>query len=118
MAGKYPRRRQIKSMSELTERQWRIYHFLRAHPIGVLATVTPENEPHGTVIYYSIDKHFDVFFVTKSQTRKNDNLKHNKHVMLTVFEASSQTIAQIIGTARESTDDNNVSSVAVAGAKK
>jgi uncharacterized protein YhbP (UPF0306 family) len=102
----------IKANSELTERQWRIYHFLHANPVGVLSSVTPDDTPHGTVIYFSIDSHFTIYFITKDRTRKHDNLKHNSHVMLTVFESVSQTTAQIVGVATELTDTRTISRIA------
>jgi uncharacterized protein YhbP (UPF0306 family) len=102
----------IEARSQLTERQWRIFYFLQSNPVGVLSSVTPDNTPHGTVIYFSIDSHFTIFFITKDKTRKHDNLRHNSHVMLTVFEPASQTTVQITGVATEMTDTVDISKIA------
>jgi general stress protein 26 len=82
----------------------KMYDFLRANPVGVLATVDPQGDPYAAVIYYSVNKDFDVTFTTKRNTKKNDDIQHNDHVQLTVYEAASQTMAQLTGIAKEITD--------------
>lgn len=96
----------------LTDRQRRIFSFLQLNPIGVLSSVTPDGNPHGAAIYFSVDKRFNVFFITKNGTRKHDNLQHNDHVMLTVFEPITQTTAQITGTATALTEPAAIAAVA------
>ncbi len=95
----------------LSDRQRRIYNFLREHPVGVLSTITPSRNPHGTVVYYTIDKNFMVHFLTKKGTRKYDNLKHNSHGMLTVFDPLTQATAQVTGVAVECEGDIRIHSV-------
>lgn len=97
---------------EYTDRQKRIHNFLSQNPVGVLSTVTPDGDPHGTVIYYTVDEHFSFFFLTKSETRKYDNLKRNGQVMLTVFESQSQSTVQIAGHATEVGDAYTVNAIA------
>jgi hypothetical protein len=97
---------------KLSDRQQRIYNFLATNPVGVLSTVTPDGDPHGAVIYFTIDKNFVISFLTKTGTRKYDNLKRHSHVMLTVFEASTQATTQITGEAVEITERYDTNSVA------
>lgn len=78
-----------------------VYDFMRAHPVGVLATVDPNSNPHAVVVYYSVDEEGNLFFTTKRDTKKSDNIQHNNHVMLAVYEASTQTSLQISGTAED-----------------
>ena len=101
-----------KDELKFSDRKQRIYDFLRANPVGVLSSVTPNGNPHGTVIYYTVDKAFAVAFLTKTRTRKFDNLKHNDHVMLTVFDSQAQTTAQISGDAVEIRDSYEINVVA------
>ena len=96
----------------LSQRQRRIYDFLQYHPTGVLTTVDPNGDPHGVVIYYTINKEFNVSFLTKTETKKYDNLMRNGHVMLVVFDQASQTVAQVIGKALEITDNYDANVVA------
>jgi len=81
-----------------------IYDFLKSHPIGVLATVDPNHNPHAVVIYFSVDEEFMITFITKRGTKKSDNIERANHVMLVAYEASSQTTAQITGLAEEIVD--------------
>lgn len=95
-----------------TERQHRIYNFLQKNRIGVLATVDPNGDPHGATIYFAIDKHFNISFLTKSRTKKYDNLKRNNHIMLVVSDAATQTIAQVIGKAIQLNEADEINAVA------
>lgn len=108
----------IKSQGEATrkmsDRQQRIYDFLKSNPIGVLSSVTPNGDPHGAVVYFEIDTDFTISFLTKAETRKYDNLRHHKHVMMTVFEPATQATAQVSGDAvevEESYDINRLAGV-------
>ncbi len=96
----------------LSDKQKRIRDFLSKNPIGVLSTVTPDGDPHGAVIYFVLDEDFTASFLTRSGTRKSDNIKHQEHVTLTVYEPKSQTTAQIVGHATEITDNDTVNSIA------
>lgn len=87
-----------------SESNLEMYDFLKAHPTGVLATVSPDGNPHATVIYYSLDDDLNLYFTTKRDTRKHDNIQHHDHVMLTVYEAFSQSAAEITGIAEEVKD--------------
>jgi general stress protein 26 len=82
----------------------RMLDFLISTPYGVLSTITPDNNPHGAVIYFSIDNKFVVSILTKAETRKYDNLVHNNHAMLTAFDPETQTTVQLTGVASEVTD--------------
>jgi general stress protein 26 len=83
--------------ASLPETKQAVYDFLQSHPIGALATVDLENNPHVTVVYFSVNEDFSVTFVTKEDTKKHSNLQHNNNAMLVCFEAVSQTTVQIAG---------------------
>lgn len=80
-----------------SESNKRIFDFLRLQPVGVLATVDPDDNPHAAVIYYSVDEDFNVTFLTKRDTKKRDNLARKNHAMLVAFDAKTQTTCQITG---------------------
>lgn len=98
--------------SKYSDRKQRIHDFLSQTAIGVLSTVNPDGEPHGVVIYFNINADFGITFLTRSGTRKYDNLKHHNHLMLTVFDVVTQTTAQITGRAVEITDSYEINQVA------
>jgi len=103
-----------RKSTEYTNRQKRIYNFLKEQNVAVLSTVTPNDLPHATVVYYTIDSGFRVHILTKTETQKYDNMVHNDHVMLTIFEPKHQTVAQITGRAVERTGTGSINEVASA----
>lgn len=97
---------------DYSDRRQRMYDFLKTHPAGVLCTVSPDGDPHGAAIYFSIDKSFVISFITKAETRKYDNLIRNDHVMLTVLDAPSQTTIQVTAKAEPITENYEINAVA------
>jgi general stress protein 26 len=93
------------TISELSndDRQ-KIVEFLQAHPVGVLATVTAEGNPHASPLYVTTADDLTISFTTKQGTQKYQHLKQNNRIMLVVFEAASQTSVQIGGKAVEAND--------------
>jgi nitroimidazol reductase NimA-like FMN-containing flavoprotein (pyridoxamine 5'-phosphate oxidase superfamily) len=88
-------------IDKYSNRRARIHSFLESELVGVLATVDPNGRPHATVIYYSVDSEFNIFFSTKDQTKKSGNLSHNNAAQLVVFDTPSQTLVQVYGTVSE-----------------
>jgi general stress protein 26 len=84
-----------------SESSKRMYDFIKHHPVGVLATVNPDDTPHATVIYFTIHNDFSITFVTKSDTKKHSNLQRSSQAMAVVYEPLSQTAVQITGNALE-----------------
>lgn len=76
-----------------------IHDFIRQHKTGVLATVDPNGNPHAAVIYFFTDANSNIYFLTKTGTKKADNLEHNPHAMFVIYDAASQSTAQITGQA-------------------
>lgn len=97
---------------DFADKHKRIYEFLFTNPIGVLSSIGPNGDPHGAVIYFIVSKKFVIGFLTKSNTKKYDNLTHHSHVMLTVFEPFTQTTAQVTGVAKEITDGFTINEIA------
>lgn len=86
------------------ERRDRIFGFLKENQVGVLATVGPNNDPHAVAIYYFVEPDLTISFMTKTGTKKSDNIAHNHHVMLLVYEPNSQATVQIKGKASKIKD--------------
>lgn len=105
----------LANRNDMTERQRRIFDFIDSNRAGVLASVDSEDMPHATVIYHVINEtDFSISFLTKKETRKYSNLIHNKHVMLVIFDATSQTVVQVVGQAHEITDSDTINAIAAA----
>jgi len=98
---------------KLSERSRRIYDFIDANHTGVLASVDPNGNPHAAVIYHVISKKdFSVCFLTKTGTKKFDNLIRDDHVVLVVFDPVSQTVAHVTGKAEQLTVTDDIDEVA------
>ena len=99
----------------MNTRQQRIYDFLSTNKAGVLASVDPDGGPHAAVVYYTIDQSdFSISFLTKTETKKYDNLIRHNHVVFVVFDQATQTVAQIFGNAIEIKDHLEVNKIAQA----
>jgi len=95
----------------LSDRQRRIYDFLQQNPVGILSTTDTDKNPHGTVVYYTTDDNFIIRILAKTGTHTYDNLTHNNHIALTVFQPHTQTTAQLHGTATEQPGTDRISAV-------
>lgn len=87
------------------------YDFLKGHPVGVLATVDPNGEPAAAAIYFMVDDNGNICFLTRSGTKKADNLEHRNHAELVVYEAESQTTVQVKGLAKKIEDPREMNEV-------
>jgi len=104
---------QTNNETALTQREQRIFDFINDTQSGVIASVDPNGNPHATVVYHSINKNgLVVSFLTKTGTKKYDNLIHDNHVVLAVFDPSTQTIAQVIGRAELVKDRDEINEIA------
>ena len=53
------------------------YQFLKEHRAGVLASASPDGKPHASVVYYTSDERFSIYFITLASSRKYQALKAN-----------------------------------------
>jgi general stress protein 26 len=83
----------------------KVHEFLKSHPIGVLSTVDKNNNPHATTIYVVVEEDLKLKFLSKRETHKIQNIEHNNHIVLVVFDAKTQTNLQVIGTVEDISDD-------------
>lgn len=65
--------------------------------MGVLSTVTEDNKPWGSAIYFTIDEDLNVFFVTRQETFKYQNLDKSPVAALTIADEENQTTVQLMG---------------------
>ena len=65
--------------------------------MGVLSTVAADGKPWGSAIYFVVDEDFNIFFVTRMETFKYQNLEDSPYAALTVADADEQTTVQLAG---------------------
>tara|TARA_B100001105_G_scaffold254255_1_gene249624 strand:+ start:958 stop:1422 length:465 start_codon:yes stop_codon:yes gene_type:complete len=75
--------------------------YINNHPLAVLSTVDEHGVPHGTTLYAGSDRHLNVYFMTKRNTAKYQNILYNPKVSLTFSGEDHQTTLQLTGTATE-----------------
>lgn len=88
----------------ITEDNPKIRHFLETHQVGVLATASKAGTPHAATIYFVVEPDFTLYFITKVETTKHQNMHENPNVALAVFDAPTQTTVQVFGTVQQLED--------------
>lgn len=81
-----------------TETKQKALNFLKRNPMGVLSTVSEDGKPWGSAVYYVAEDDFTCYFVTRSGTRKYQNIEQNPAVALTVADSDDQVTVQLAGT--------------------
>lgn len=67
----------------------KIKTFLSQNTLMVVSSVTPDNLPHAAAVYYIFDEAFNMYFLTKTKTRKLQNLIAKPDVFVVVYEESN-----------------------------
>ncbi len=78
-----------------------IQNFLKneKQKLGVLSTVGPTGTPQSAFIYYAFDEDLNIYFITRTQSRKFLNIEKNPHVAFVVGTETPPQTLQIEGTA-------------------
>jgi len=82
------------------------YHKVKAYidknPIATLGTINPDGTPSGAVVYICTDpEHPVVYFITKQETKKYQNLRDRHKVSLTIVNPTESSTLQANGRAYE-----------------
>jgi general stress protein 26 len=89
---------------KVSEAQRYIAELLQEKGVGVLATASATGQPHAATIYFTTDEDLNIYFITKHETQKYQNLKDNARAALAVFEEKSQSTVQVVGAVSEIKD--------------
>jgi uncharacterized pyridoxamine 5'-phosphate oxidase family protein len=81
--------------------------FIKSHAKAVIATVDSDNQPSTSVIFYIIDKNDELHFITKSQTKKFENLKVNNKAALTIVDNDKPIAVNSTGIVVEVTEQSD-----------
>lgn len=96
----------------------KVYTFLQSHALGVLSTISSDNTPYASPIYFIIDEKLNFYFLTKSDTTKALNIKNNKNVALTVIHPSQPITVQATGSVEEVQEPEILTKIAEANAQE
>jgi nitroimidazol reductase NimA-like FMN-containing flavoprotein (pyridoxamine 5'-phosphate oxidase superfamily) len=75
--------------------------FLKRHKTGVLATVSADYQPQSSLVYYTADDDFNIYFLTLVSTRKYAALSAHSEVAFTVATEGVPQTLQIEGRAMD-----------------
>lgn len=85
--------------------------FLRSKSVAVLSTVASSGQPMSAAVYFTVDTHFNFYFMTKNFSRKYENLESNPNVALVVGSENEPVTAQVQGKAEKIVDQQEELSV-------
>lgn len=71
--------------------------FIRRQPVGVLATASLVGYPHAATVYVVVDDQANLYFVTKENTMKYQNISENPNVSIAIFDSENQQTLQASG---------------------
>jgi len=75
--------------------------FLKRHKAGVLATVAADYNIHASMVYYTADDDFNIYFLTQLTSRKFEALSEHPQVAFTIAESDIPQTLQIEGMAMD-----------------
>jgi general stress protein 26 len=73
--------------------------FLHQHNVAVLSTVSSTGKVHGAAVHYLLEASGAIYILTKSTTRKAQNLLATKEAAITVYDADHLQTIQAHGRA-------------------
>lgn len=74
------------------------YEFLSNHHLGVLSTISADGKPWGAAIYFAVNEHLDVYFLTATNGKKYEDMQRHAAVALTAYDDATQATVQLTGT--------------------
>ena len=82
-----------------------IMAYIDRNPVATLGTINSNQTPHGAIVYVCTANHGNsIYFLTKAETRKMNNLTTNSNVSITIANPSENSTLQASGTAYEVKD--------------
>ncbi len=81
------------------------WQFLQSHEVGVLSTIERTGSLTNAVIYYTTHDGY-LYFMTKEDSRKADNILGNQHIAFVVFDEAKLQTVQMQGIVEQVEDDS------------
>jgi nitroimidazol reductase NimA-like FMN-containing flavoprotein (pyridoxamine 5'-phosphate oxidase superfamily) len=75
-------------------------------PLGVLATVGVNGQPHATSVFYLVDEHLNIYFLVREGSKKYENILAREYVAFVVTEIHPPKTVQFEGSAHIVTDSH------------
>lgn len=85
--------------------------YITANPIATLGTVNEDGAPFGTIVYVTCINTEKLYFVTKRETLKYQNIQRNSNVSITIVNIDDNSTLQAGGVAKTIEDGETISAV-------
>ena len=84
----------------------KISHEIQAidYPLGTISTINEKGTPESASLYYIADEHLNIYFVTRSESRKHKNIQKNPAVAFVITSIHPPKTIQLEGVAAEALD--------------
>jgi len=73
------------------------YTFLSHFPLGTIATVNEMGAPEAVAVYFYTERDFTLYFVTKAETRKLQNILRRPTATILSYDEASLTSVELTG---------------------
>jgi nitroimidazol reductase NimA-like FMN-containing flavoprotein (pyridoxamine 5'-phosphate oxidase superfamily) len=78
-----------------------VQNFLTSNNIATLATLSDKNDyPYVLPVFYIIDKNFHLYFASRKDTRKIQNILFHPHIGISITDSLNLISLQLHGTAK------------------
>lgn len=84
-----------------------ILAYIKHNPVAIIGTVNGRGIPHGAAVYVCANSAERLYFLTKTETVKYQNLLAHPHVSVTIVNSEDNSTLQSEGTA-ETVEDSEV----------
>lgn len=85
--------------------------YITANPVATLGTINQDGTPLGTIIYVTCINTEKLYFVTKNETLKYQNIQKNNNTSVAVVNTDDNSTLQAGGTARTIENGEVISAV-------
>jgi nitroimidazol reductase NimA-like FMN-containing flavoprotein (pyridoxamine 5'-phosphate oxidase superfamily) len=83
----------------VNDRRKYIIDFLQQEKIGFLSMVREDGLPDSTIMYFFLDEHLAVYFLSRNVGQKINNITAHSQVVFSVFRQATKEFIQVRGVA-------------------
>lgn len=95
----------------MSEAKRKAQSFLKKHQLAALATVSQDNVPYAASVYYVCDANCNLYFVTREDTQKAQNISHDSRVSMVITDEDTAETVQLVGLASVVEDHHSESDI-------
>lgn len=94
--------------NEFTSEMSTAWNHLQEHPLGTLATINKMGLPELATVYLFVENDFTCYFVTKTSTRKFQNLLMHADASILSYDENELTSVELAGKVEVITDASTI----------